>query len=86
MDFKNIGAKWMDELRPRQKINAPGQLTVHVAQTTNRIHNDSRLDSKELLDRITARVNSANGNSNAKELNDFFKGFDLVAEDLSRRL
>jgi hypothetical protein len=86
IDFEGIGARWMDELRLRQPTTTPGHLIAHVAHTANHTNSDGHLDSKVLLDRITSRVNSANGRSNTEKLNDFFNGFDLVAEDLSHRL
>jgi hypothetical protein len=86
IDFKGIGAKWMDELRLRQRIGTPGHVLVHVAHATGRASLDGQLNSKQLLDRITSRVNSAHGRLNAEKLNDFFNGVDLVAEDLSHRL
>jgi hypothetical protein len=76
----------MDELRPRQDKSSPEHLITRVAQTTNHSSFDTHLDSKVLLDRITSRINSADGRSNTEKLNDFFNGFDLVAEDLSHRL
>jgi hypothetical protein len=86
IDFKGIGARWMDELRPRQPTNTTEHLITRVAQTTNHYSHDTHLDSKVLLDRITSRINSADGRSNTEMLNDFFNGFDLVAEDLTHRL
>jgi hypothetical protein len=86
IDFKGIGARWMDELRPRQHKSSPEHLIARVAHTTNHFSHDTHLDSKVLLDRITSRLNSADGRSNTEKLNDFFNGFDLVAEDLSHRL
>jgi hypothetical protein len=85
-DFAGIGAKWTDELRLKQQTNTPRHITARVAHTTSQNSLDGHLDSKELLHRITSRVNSADGRSNTEKLNDFFNGFDLVAEDLSRRM
>jgi hypothetical protein len=76
----------MDELRPRQPMNTPERLIARVAQATNHSSHDTHLDSKVLLHRITSCINSADGRSNTEKLNDFFNGFDLVAEDLTHRL
>jgi hypothetical protein len=86
IDFKGIGARWMDELRLKHQIRMPRHLIARVAHTTSHSSLDGHLDSKALLHRITSRVNSADGRSNTEKLNDFFNGFDLVAEDLSRRM
>lgn len=84
--LKAIGMQWIDELRMRQQIITPMPLAVHV---THDIDHHNRVDYPELkalLSRIMSRVDSPNSRSNPEKLNDFFNGFDLVAEDLLNRL